>query len=151
VGAREHKANEPEVGKFLRGTKRFDRIDASQRERQKPETGDRRGSRGLKYRLVNIDQNDHERAREVVLPLDGRDVTWGAGQRFSFRRVNELTFERVNKDNAGRIVSVLRTEVSRDGKVLSQTTTLAGASSPATGQSAGDSQIFTRRSSPDAR
>ena len=97
---------------------------------------------GLKYRAVNIDANGEERAREVTLPLDGSDVTLGAGQRYSFRRVDAFTFERTNKDNAGHIVSTLKTQVSRDGRVLTQTTTLPGASATAADL---DVKTFIRR------
>ena len=35
---------------------------------------------------INVDHKDQERAGDVTLPLDGSEVTLGAGQRHSFRR-----------------------------------------------------------------
>ena len=71
----------------------------------------------LKDTAINIDHKDEERAREVTLPLDGSEVTLGAGNATRFDGVDVSTFERVAKDTAGRVVSILRTQVSRDGRV----------------------------------
>ena len=51
----------------------------------------------------------------------------------------------MTKDSAGRIVSILRTQVSRDRRVLAQTTLLPGTAPATTGPPAGDTKAFTRR------